>query len=94
MQNNLVAVRITIWGKVQGVFYRSTLRRIAADSRVVGWVKNLDDGNVEAFLQGKKENVDSVVEWCKIGPNHAKVERVVVTNVTVIEGINSFSILL
>ncbi len=63
----MAAYRLFIYGKVQGVFYRSS-----------GWIKNLPDGRVEAFAQGEKEQLKKFVEWCQVGPKGASVIDVTV----------------
>jgi acylphosphatase len=65
--------RVFVSGKVQGVFFRSSIRDMAEDFGLSGWVKNLSDGRVEALFEGKKEVVEKMIEWCKIGPEFAKV---------------------
>ena len=70
------AVRIRVRGVVHGVSFRATMARIASDTGVRGWVRNLPDGSVEAFLEGDERNVDRLVEWAKTGPPGARVERV------------------
>ena len=60
-------VRILISGKVQGVFFRQALKVMAKKNNVFGWVKNLEDKRVEALLEGNTENINSVVEWARIG---------------------------
>jgi acylphosphatase len=72
----MVARRLVIHGLVQGVYYRSSLRRVAVANGLVGWVHNRSDGNVQAFVQGPRETVDRLVEWCHEGPSAARVERV------------------
>ena len=68
--------RAVISGRVQGVFFRLETKHAAERYGVSGWVKNQIDGTVAALFEGPKENVDSVLEWCKQGPRHARVERV------------------
>ncbi|HQL90855.1 MAG TPA: acylphosphatase [Syntrophales bacterium] len=69
-------IRVTISGTVQGVFFRAETRSEAIRNSVRGWVRNLPDGRVEAVFEGKPEDVDRVVGWCRIGPSHAVVEGV------------------
>ena len=69
-------VRITITGMVQGVFFRAKTRNEAIRNNVKGWVRNLSDGRVEAVFEGKPEDVDRVVSWCRIGPSLAEVKSV------------------
>jgi len=69
-------VHVFVLGKVQGVFFRSSTRDKAEELSLSGWVRNLDDGRVEAVFEGEKETVDKMVEWCKAGPENAKVTKV------------------
>jgi acylphosphatase len=71
-----ISVRLLIRGKVQGVYFRFNMQQVAKKNSVVGWVRNLPDGNVEALLEGNKEDVNQVVEWSKIGPDNAMVDEV------------------
>ena len=70
------AVRVRIRGFVHGVSFRSSMAQIAANVGVRGWVRNLPDGSVEAFLEGDERNVRRVLEWAKVGPPRARVDRV------------------
>lgn len=67
---------VFVSGKVQGVYYRANTRDTARERGVDGWVKNLDDGRVEAVFEGPKEAVDEMVEWCHTGSPAARVEGV------------------
>ena len=67
-----------IAGFVQGVGFRKFVQHTAKKNAVVGWVKNLPDGRVEALLQGSKENTEKVIERCKKGSFVSSVEDVVV----------------
>jgi len=64
---------IFVSGMVQGVGYRNFVMRKAAAMGVKGWVKNLEAGHVEAVLVGEKDNVVSLIEYCKRGPPFARV---------------------
>ncbi len=87
-----ISIKVSVSGRVQGVFYRDSTRRKANEFSVTGWVKNLEDGRVEALLSGEKKNVETLLDWMKIGPPAAKVTQVTVEN---IEPINfpSFDVL-
>lgn len=69
-------VHVFISGKVQGVFFRSSARDKAGEFGLTGWVRNLDDGRVEAVFEGEKEIVEKMVKWCGKGPEFARVEDV------------------
>jgi acylphosphatase len=69
------AVRVRIRGLVHGVSFRSSMARMAGDLGVRGWVRNLPDGSVEAFLEGDERNVKKVLDWARSGPPRARVDR-------------------
>ena len=64
---------VLVSGKVQGVFFRSRIRREADTRDVKGWVRNLPDGRVEAVFEGEEEAVNALIEFCKHGPPGARV---------------------
>lgn len=68
--------RLRIHGRVQGVFYRESMRERAGQLKVTGWVRNCSDGTVEAVIQGKAFDVDALIEWARRGPQAARVEKV------------------
>ena len=70
---------VFVSGHVQGVFYRATTRDTAREHGVDGWVKNLDNGRVEAVFEGPASAVESMVEWCHTGSPAADVDDVSVT---------------
>ena len=68
-----VTVRIRVSGRVQGVSFRAMLQAHALRHGVDGWVRNQDDGSVEALLQGEDTAVERVVDWSRRGPPRANV---------------------
>jgi len=68
-----VKAHVIVSGRVQGVYFRGNTRREAQKHDVNGWVRNLPDGRVEAIFEGKKENVNKLIDIVKKGPSHAKV---------------------
>ncbi len=66
-------VRVLVSGRVQGVFYRESLRRRVVELGVSGWVKNLPDGRVEAVFEGEEEAVREAVDYAREGPPFARV---------------------
>ena len=70
--------RVLISGRVQGVFFRDTCRRMAEESGVAGWVRNLPDGRVEAVFEGPDEEVRRLVDWAYSGSRWAVVDDVAV----------------
>ena len=71
-----VRTRVIVSGRVQGVWFRETTRRMAEEAGVCGWVRNLPDGDVEAVFEGEAENVARAVEWTRRGPERALVTSV------------------
>ena len=71
---------LRIHGVVQGVGFRQTLRSEAQSLGVAGWVRNRQDGTVEALLQGQPEQVQALVQWARHGPPGARVSRVDITD--------------
>ena len=74
-----VRARVYVSGMVQGVFFRSETRDEASRQGVTGWVRNLRDGRVEAVLEGEKDKVAELIEFCRRGPRGARVTKVVVS---------------
>ena len=85
-------VRLTIKGKVQGVFYRATAKDVADLIGVKGWVRNLPDNNVEITVTATEESLQKFINWCKQGPPKAKVEDVIVEELQ-FEEFNGFRII-
>ena len=73
-------IRLFVRGKVQGVFFRQALKVIAIKNNVTGWVRNLDDGRVEALLEGDIDGVNTVVEWAHGGSANSRVDDVEIKN--------------
>lgn len=70
--------RAHVWisGNVQGVFFRSSIRSQALLKQTKGWVKNLLDGRVEAVFEGKKENIEELLIFCREGPPGSRVNDI------------------
>lgn len=71
-----VTRRLRIHGRVQGVFYRDSMRAEAAALGIAGWVRNRADGTVEALVQGDPVAIAAIVAWARRGPDQARVTRV------------------
>jgi len=69
-------LHLRIHGRVQGVWYRESMRREAERLNVAGWVRNAPDGSVEAVVQGSAAAVDALIQWARSGPPLARVERI------------------
>jgi acylphosphatase len=68
--------RVVVHGRVQGVFFRDTIRTHAVRRGVAGWVRNNRDGTVEAVFEGERDAVERLVDLAREGPRGAAVERV------------------
>lgn len=77
-----IAVRILVTGRVQGVGYRHAVKYQARERALRGWVRNLDNGQVEALVGGEEEAVRSLIGWMWHGPPEARVDDVVVAPAT------------
>jgi len=71
-----VRCRVVVHGRVQGVFFRDTVRRMAAERGVSGWVRNRPEGTVEAVFEGPSDAVEAMVRFAHEGPRGADVEAV------------------
>lgn len=71
-----IRAHVFVSGTVQGVYYRATTRERALERDVDGWVRNLEDGRVEAVFEGPEGAVRDMIEWCKTGSPAADVDDV------------------
>jgi acylphosphatase len=71
-----VARRYVVSGEVQGVGFRFFTQRVAARHQVVGYVRNLPDGRVEAYAEGTPESIEGFKHDLAAGPQYARVEQV------------------
>jgi acylphosphatase len=78
-------------GRVQGVFFRDTMRRRAESAGLAGWVRNTPDGTLEAVFEGDPEAVDELVEFSRRGPSRAEVAAVEVIDEEP-EGLSGFEV--
>ena len=86
-------IRILVTGKVQGVFFRQSLKVMAKKNNIFGWVKNLKDGRVEAILEGDEEQLGRLLEWAHRGPANARVEDVEICNEKFTNEFSKFDVL-
>ena len=70
------SIRLYISGIVQGIFFRNFVKENAERYNVKGFVRNLEDGRVEIFLEGNIDDVNKMIEMCKTGPKHSQIKNV------------------
>jgi acylphosphatase len=83
--------RVVVHGRVQGVFFRDSLRRLAESHGVSGWARNTPEGDVEAAFEGEPVDVERLVSFARTGPPDAHVEAVDVHEEEP-EGLSGFAI--
>lgn len=81
-----VTKQLRLHGRVQGVYYRESMCRKAAELGVTGWVRNRRDGTVEAMVQGGEHAVQRMLEWARQGPEMAQI-----TDMEVEQGSGSYT---
>jgi acylphosphatase len=72
-------VHLLISGKVQGVFFRDSARKMAQELDITGWLQNRGDEKVEAIISGNEQAVKDFIRWAQTGPEKARVEEVSVS---------------
>jgi acylphosphatase len=87
----MVRRRVVVHGRVQGVFFRDSVRERARAHAVAGWARNTPDGTVEAVFEGAPDAVERLVRFCETGPRSADVERVEVFE-EALEGLSGFDV--
>lgn len=74
--NTLKHYSIQVSGKVQGVFFRATAKKVAIELGIAGWVRNEPDGTVQIEAEGSEEQLNQFLEFCRRGPERAIVDNV------------------
>ena len=86
------SIRLYLTGTVQSLFFRQFIKENAERNDVRGFVRNLEDGRVEIFLEGNFEDVEKMIEICKKGPKHAQIKNVQIKPET-FQGFKDFKVL-
>jgi acylphosphatase len=73
----------TIKGRVQGVFFRDSTRRVAQTLGITGYAINLSDGDVEVLACGDRDSIDELAVWLQNGPQMARVNDVIARDIEV-----------
>ena len=77
------AVKVIIYGKVQGVGFRNFVFLHAKKLNIKGYVKNNPDGTVEAVFEGDEDNINKIIELCKIGPERSRVDKIDIKDIEI-----------
>jgi acylphosphatase len=89
---NKKMVHVYISGLVQGVFFRARTHEQARMLGLVGWVRNLPDGRVEAVFAGDEDKVDRAIQFCRVGPREAIVKDIAIHEEIWTDEFDDFSI--
>jgi acylphosphatase len=77
MNTDLASLQATVYGRVQGVFFRDFVSRRARELGLFGYVRNLPDGTVEVGVEGERRQLEKLVSYLEVGPPGARVREVV-----------------
>ena len=86
------SVHVIFKGMVQGVFFRDFTQRKSIENDLFGWVKNMDNGDVEAVFEGDDDKIHIVIEWLKHEHPYARVDKVICSNIVYSGKYKSFDI--
>ena len=89
---DLVRVRISVRGRVQGVWFRGSTREVAQRLGIVGWARNLADGSVEILAQGPALAIEQLVAWCHHGSSGSRVTGVATQREIVQDDLHDFRV--
>jgi acylphosphatase len=73
---NLFSLQATVYGRVQGVFFRDSVTRCARELGLVGYVRNMPDGTLEVRAEGERKPLEKLVDYLGVGPPAARVDKV------------------
>ena len=88
----MIQYEITVTGRVQGVWFRRYTQEKATQLGIKGWVKNTPDGNVLAIAQAEKKDLETFIDYLKIGPPMARVDKIFTAEMNVSGDFDNFSI--
>ena len=74
--------KIIVLGRVQGVFFRASTKAVADQLGVKGWIKNLKDGSVSLEAEGDESIMPDFIDWCKYGPDDARVDDILIEEIS------------
>jgi acylphosphatase len=88
----MIARRLVVRGRVQGVGYRDAMVAAARACGVAGWVRNRADGTVEVLIQGDADAVARAIAWCRRGPPAARVTSIDIDEDPALEANGAFTV--
>ena len=88
-----IKVHVIISGRVQGVWFRVNTKKKADELDLSGWVKNTEDGKVEAVFEGDEKNIYDMIRWCSKGSTNSKVSKIEIFKKKYIKEYDNFSII-
>ena len=92
MGDSIKIARFIIHGRVQGVFFRDSTRRVAKKLEIKGLAANQSDGTVLVVADGTQDSLRKLKSWLMVGPDMAKVERVEEVDIACHQEFNDFTI--
>jgi acylphosphatase len=75
------SIQLIIKGRVQGVFFRKNTNELANKLNIKGFVKNLDNGDLEVVAIGEENNINKLIDFCKKGPKAAEVKEIIIKEI-------------
>ena len=88
----MASCRVKVGGAVQGVFFRASAKAEADRLGLRGWIKNTSNGEVLVTATGNLVQLDLFIDWCRLGPPHARVEAIEIEYISE-QAFEDFSIL-
>ena len=88
----MIQYEIIVTGRVQGVWYRKYTQERANELGIRGWVKNTPDGNVLVVAQAEKKDIETFIDYLKIGPPLARVDKILTSEIHVSGDFDNFSV--
>jgi acylphosphatase len=88
-----VQVEVHIYGIVQGVGFRNAAKHLADEKHLLGFAQNMKVGSVYIVAQGEEKDVAAFVDWCRVGPSRARVDRIEVIRIDELAQYGNFAIL-
>ncbi|OGZ31557.1 MAG: hypothetical protein A3H02_02515 [Candidatus Niyogibacteria bacterium RIFCSPLOWO2_12_FULL_41_13] len=89
----MIAKKIRVFGRVQGIFFRHSSKIKANELGIRGYAQNREDGSVEIFVQGEDEAIENFVAWARKGPDSAEVKDIKIETIESEKKFNDFYIL-